>query len=65
MDISRKMNIFGFVNFCVDRVGGHQYFCGSYYGLLKVKILNWNNILRYANITNILGVCLKSLVFLG
>ena len=33
---------------CVN-VGGHRYFCVSYYGLLKVKILNWNNVLGYAN----------------
>ena len=24
------MNILGFVIFCVDNVGGHRYFCGSY-----------------------------------
>ena len=29
--------ILGFVNFCVDNVGGRRYFCGSYYGLLKSK----------------------------
>ena len=63
MEILRKMNILGCVNFCVDSVRGHHYFCGSYLGLLKVKILNWNNILGYAKITNIFGVCLKGLVF--
>ena len=31
--------------------------------LLKVKILNWNNVLGYAKITTIFGVCLKGLIF--
>ena len=31
--------------------------------LLKVTILIWNNVLGYATITNIFGVCLKGLIF--
>ena len=29
-DFQKKVNILGCVIFCVDNVGGHHYFCGSY-----------------------------------
>ena len=42
LEVFRKPNILVRVNFYVENVGGHRYFCGSHLGLLKVKILNWN-----------------------
>ena len=57
------MIIFGCMNFFVWIMLEVTTIFVGHKSLLKVRILNWNyNVLGYAKITNIFGVCLKGLI---